>query len=379
MEDSLYNELVHFHSVTSSEGRYPERIASLEHKKRNSEKCNFRQIAKPYYQVDGVLMHGACEVLQKSRLASILNAFHDNPSSGAHFGRDKTYRKIKTRYYWKGMKKQIGDYIKSCEKCFVVTPKMCAEAPPLHPIPVPTGVWRLVGIDLIGPLQETSNGNKYIVASTCHFSKWTEAAAIKEKTAECVASFLFNTICRLGCMDTIISDQGTEFNNKLLDKLLDMFQTEHNITSAYHPQSNGQRERDNRTLKDALSKLSNEHGDDWEHYIPGVLLAYHSSVHASTNCTPFEAMYGREAKLPLDKKISVNLDEGSIGVIDECILQGLAEIRKTLQNKMAERIISAQKHQKKNYDRRHGCNKSYGIGTIVYLKIPNAYIEWDPK
>ena len=94
--------------------------------------------------------------------------------------------------------------------------------------------------------------------------------------------------------------------------------------------------------------MSSEHGDDWEKFIPGVLLAYRSSVHASTKCTPFEAMYGRKAKLPLDNKTPVYLTEDTMGVIDEGVIQSLADIRNTLHNKMAERIIIAKKHQKKN-------------------------------
>ena len=61
---------------------------------------------------------------------------------------------------------------------------MTAEAPPLHPIPVPTKVWSLVGIDLVGPLQETPNGNKHIAAITDLYTKWTEAVAIPDKTAD---------------------------------------------------------------------------------------------------------------------------------------------------------------------------------------------------
>ena len=367
MDDQLYAELLHFH--TASEGRYPERIDRLkygQHKK--DEKTKFRQMAKVYHQVEGVLWYGQSEVLPKCRLASVLYAFHDDPNTGGHFGRDKVYNKIKARYYWKGMKNEIAQYIKNCRTCFVFEPKMTAEAPPLNPITVPTKVWSLVGIDLIGPLQETHKGNKYIAAITCHFSKWSEAGAIPNKTAESVATFLFHTICRLGCMDTIISDQGTEFNNKLLDKMLEMFQTQHNITSAYHPQSNGQRERDNRTLKGSLNKLVNKHGSDWENYIPGVLLAYHSSVHASTGCTPFEVMYGRKAKLPLDRKTPV--DEETIGVIDENVLEELAGLQTTLHKRVEEKIIKAQKHQKKCYDNRHYSGKSLEIGSEVYIRNP---------
>ena len=76
-------------------------------------------------------------------------------------------------------------------------------------------------IDTIGPLQESSQGNKYIVAITDHFSKWTEAAAPPQKTAARVADFLYTTVCGLGCMDTLISDQRREFVNSVVDHLLE--------------------------------------------------------------------------------------------------------------------------------------------------------------
>lgn len=90
---------------------------------------------------------------------------------------------------------------------------------------------------MIGPLQETSNDNKYIVAATDYFSKWTEATAVQDKSAKSVGLFLYSVICRLGCMDTLISDQGQEFVNSIIDTLMDYFQTDHRITSAYHPQN----------------------------------------------------------------------------------------------------------------------------------------------
>ena len=119
-------------------------------------------------------------------------------------------------YYWKGMKNDVQEYVKACLKCFVSNPKVSKEAPSLNPIPVPAKTWSLVGIDIIGPLQETTSGNKYIVAITDHFSKWSEAAAIPDKSVRSVAQFLYSVVCRLGCMDSLISDQGREFVTKLL-------------------------------------------------------------------------------------------------------------------------------------------------------------------
>ena len=300
MDDCLYMEYVKYH--TDSERKYPDSFYELDPEKRTNAKSNFRRTAKPFHVVDGILMYGKQEVLVKSRLASILHAYHDNPTKGGHFGRDKTYFKINERFYWHGMKAHIAKYVQKCKKCFAVNSKISKEAAPLNSIQVPTKCWSLIGIDFIGPLQETTNGMKYIVAATDHFTKYSHAAAIPDKTALSVAKFIFDMICMFGCMDHIITDQGREFVNKINSELTELLQTEHRITSAYHPQSNGQREKDNRTLKDALCKQVNDEGDNWDKFIPGVLFAYHTSVHASTKKTPFEVMYGRKAKLPLDRK-----------------------------------------------------------------------------
>lgn len=121
-------------------------------------------------------------------------------------------------------------------------------------------LWCHVGIDIIRPLQETTRGNKYIVVISDYFSKWSEATAIPDKTSKSVADFLHIVIRRLGCINTLISDQGREFVKQVIDYFLDILQTEHQISSAYHPGTNGQWERDNRTLK--LAKLAYERDDD---------------------------------------------------------------------------------------------------------------------
>ena len=221
-------------------------------------KSQFRQTAKVFNVIDELVYYKGKVVIIKDEVKDILKACHDSPETGGHFGRDKTYGKVAERFYWKGMKKDIIDYVKSCKKCVEVNPKVAKEAPPLHPIPVPAKVWSLVGIDIVGPLQETNQGNKYIVAITDHFSKWSEAKAIPDKSAESVAKFLYSVVCRLGCMETLISDQGREFVNEVIDSLMVKFKTDHRISSAYHPQTNGQRERDNRTLK-----VTREEANSW--------------------------------------------------------------------------------------------------------------------
>ena len=113
-------------------------------------------------------------------------------------------------------------------------------------------VWSMVGIDLMGPFPKTRQGNKYIVAASDLFSKWTEARPIPSKEAKQVVGFLQSICCRLGPMDIMIADQGREFVNQEVRSLTEELEIEHRKISPYHPQSNGQRERDNITLKTCL-------------------------------------------------------------------------------------------------------------------------------
>ena len=85
----------------------------------------------------------------------------------------------------------------------------------LHPISVKPDVWDMIGVDLIGPLPVTPRGNKFIITVSCYFSKWPEAAALPDKTAEGVAEFLFKCFTRHGCCKVKITDQGREFVNQV--------------------------------------------------------------------------------------------------------------------------------------------------------------------
>ena len=125
-------------------------------------------------------------------------------------------------------------------------------------------------------------------------------------------------------------------------------------------------ERDNRTLKTALAKLVNEDSNNWDLLIPGVLFAYHTSVHASTKCTPFEVMYGRKAKLPVDTPSPTSSEDDTAANQD--LLDTLNSIRSNIHTKTATNISNAKTHQKECYDRRHNSNTALDVGTQVYIK-----------
>jgi hypothetical protein len=157
--------------------------------------------------------------------------------------------------------------------------------------------------DIVGPLPRSKRGNIYILTVQDAFTKWPDAYPLRNQRAKTVARTLFHRwIATHGCPDTLHSDQGRNFESKLLKELLKILQIRKTRTTAYHPSGNGQVESFNRTLKNILRCCLHEApaGDDWEDHLPTSLMAYRSSVHRGTGYTPHFLVFGREMKLPPD-------------------------------------------------------------------------------
>ena len=171
----------------------------------------------------------------------------------------------------------------------------------------------------------------------------------------------------------MISDQGREFVNKVNQSLFQLFKTEHRISTAYHPQTNGLVERYNQTLQRCLIKLVNREQDNWDEYIDGVLFAYRTSKQKSTQCTPFELMYCRyftniiilnthyicyyrKPILPIEKEVIFNedmdckSDENEIEDIDG-YTEKMMKLKKSLFSKANNNIKDSQARQKRDYDK----------------------------
>jgi Integrase zinc binding domain len=208
------------------------------------------------------------------------------------------FEKIRTRYYWPQMYEDIQSYVRACDAC--QRRGRSKKNQLLHPIPVGSPFYQ-IGIDFVGPLPHTAQGNRYIIVAMDYLTKWPEAKPVPVATVEQVATFLYDDIIgRHGCPAKILSDRGTHFKNQMIAHLLKKFQIKQLLSMLYHPQTNGLVERFNRTLCEALAKLSNEHKDNWDQYIAPVLFAYRTMKHNTTKVTPFYLVYGREAKLPMD-------------------------------------------------------------------------------
>src|SRR6266498_4290334 len=199
------------------------------------------------------------KVLRRNKIEPILSLVHEHLLSG-HFGLEATLTKLKKRYYWPKMKDDIKSYIQTCDQC--QRRGKPTDENELYSIKIKEPLYQW-GIDIVGPLTETSRGNKYIVVAIDYFTKYPKARALANANARNVANFLYeDIICKHGCPRKIISDRETHFNNQIIERLLERFKIRHNLSTSYHPKTNGLVERFNKTLCESLAKL-NEERENW--------------------------------------------------------------------------------------------------------------------
>jgi transposase InsO family protein len=155
-------------------------------------------------------------------------------------------------------------------------------------------------IDLYGPLKTSAAGNHYVVVTTDAFTKYVELAAIPNKTEDQVAKVLFERwFCRFSAPTVMISDQGKEFCNELVNRLCALWDVDKRRTSPYQPQTNSSAESYNRSMRKYITAMTDTHPHmDWENLLPSMMLSYSCHVHRATGDSPFFLTFAHDPRLP---------------------------------------------------------------------------------
>ncbi|KRX54273.1 Retrovirus-related Pol polyprotein from transposon [Trichinella sp. T9] len=223
-------------------------------------------------------------------------------------------------------------------------------------------------MDLVGPLEETRRGNRYILVVCDYFSKWPEAFPLPDAEADTVATALVNGLfCRYAAPETLHSDQGRNFEAGVIAEVCRLFGIAKTRTTAYHPQSDGLVERMNRTLIEMLAKVSIDQPEDWDVHLDRVLLAYRSSVHHTTGATPCRIILGRELRLPVD--VVYGLPQGmqaeTTGVYVQRLRQELEQVFDTVRAK-----AKLEQRRQKLWRDKKARGHAYEPGDQVWLQVP---------
>ena len=238
-------------------------------------------------------------VLPSALRTEVLHQLHDLRVVG-HLGVQRTVSRVQQRFYWPGCSLDVARWCAACPQC---ASRKGKPGPGRHPMTtVQTGApFERLAMDILDTHQPTPTGYRYILVISDYFTKWTDAIPLRRHTAHDVAKALITRfIVYFGVPKQIHSDQGTEFESQLFRSLVTMLGSSKIRTSPYRPQSDGQVERFNRSILQMLSAFVCDRANDWCDHLPYVMMAYRSSVHSSTGCTPHMMVHGREQNLPVD-------------------------------------------------------------------------------
>ena len=241
--------------------------------------------------------------LSLSEASEVLDEIHSG-ECGSHIGaRTLAYKALRTGYFWPKMRQDAVDLVQRCPKCQAHQTVPHAPATKYQPI---TGPWPFArwGVDIMGPFHTAAGNVKHLILAIDYFTKWVEGRALASTTSSRIKSFLWQDIvCRYGVPRAIITDGGSNFDNRELDEFCEEHNIEHRLISVYNPQSNGQIEVTNRTIKDGLKKRLDEAKGNWVEELPNVLWSYRTTPSSTTRETPFSLAFGAEAMIPVELAI----------------------------------------------------------------------------
>jgi transposase InsO family protein/predicted aspartyl protease len=284
---------------------------------------------------------------------------------GGHHGVTKTLKRLNQSCWWEGMRAQVTDYVRGCEAC--ARAKSSAQLPAglLQPLPIPGRPWEVITLDFVGPLKETKNGNSMVLVVVDKFSKEGHFIATqKTVNAEKTARLLLQHVVKHHSLPTaIVSDRDPRFTSDMWKELWHGMGTELRMSSSYHPQTDGQTERLNRTLETGLRLYCNSTRTDWDECLHLVEAFYNSSVHESTGKTPFEmngTVWTDAATLALQSPVMTHVHNQKAEDVLSQLRLVWAEARRAM--------MRAQEKQKKYADEKRR-DERYEVGDLVMLSL----------
>ena len=210
-----------------------------------------------------------------------------------HQGNTHTYCLIKCQYYWKGMNKDTRKYIANCTLCHREKAKV--QAYPLQMTEIPDRPFDKIAIDMITECETSTSENKHILTIIDYLTGCPEAFPLLDKSADTIVSTFINQYLPVHMFPRyIISDNGTEFKNTLMDQVLKQLSIERIFSAPYHLQSNGKLEVFHKYMKPTLKKLCKKDLSNWDKYINQVLASYRITPNLATGETPFFLINGRD-------------------------------------------------------------------------------------
>ena len=315
------------------------------------------------YQLKGnyvyrIVDNGLRWVVPKSVRWQLLKMNHDDVG---HFGHDKTLKRLKDSFWFSKMRRFTKKYVSACLECaYHKTPGGPKEGL-LHPIPKPDIPFHTVHADHLGPFVRSRRGNMYLLIIIDAFTKFIAIKPVRDtKTATAIRIFK-EYFSYFGAPTRLITDRGSCFTSVKFKNFIENAGIKHILNAVATPRANGQVERFNRTVLDALSTKCHDKSDNsWDEYVNEIQLGLNTSVNKTTSKSPSELLFGYKVKCVTENLLSDAINT----TIDRVSGNDLIDLR----NESIRKIEDAQKVTKHNYDKHRKPARKYSEGDLVRLE-----------
>ena len=256
---------------------------------------------------DGILYAGDRLAVPNNKVTEVIEAIHASREVG-HAGRTKTLRALQKNYAFPSMKTLVGRFIANCHDCRRAKSRRELPQGLLQPLPVPERPWTDIAVDFVVELPETPRGNDCIMAVVDRLSKERHYIACrghdKGISAESTAWMFYKNVWRMhGLPNTIVSDRGTQFASQLFQHLCKILKITSKMSTAFHPQTDGQTENANQEMERYLRTYVSQNQDDWDLLLPSAEFAINAAQSESTKLSPFMATRGYEPRMSFDARV----------------------------------------------------------------------------
>ena len=304
-------------------------------------------------------------------VAEVLKLIHDNPFEGAHSGGDRLYQVMSNRFYWPRMLQDCLVFARTCDVCQKVKVDRLAKQGSLRPADIPHRPFETISMDLITGLPES--GKEGFTAIFVAVDKLTRYAIAKPThntlSAEGFAELFVETVASpFSLPRKIICDRDKRWTCRFWREVVRVYGSTLAVSSAHHPQTDGQTEIMNATLEQMLRAYCSSVKDEWAKWLVILVHTYNASVHSTTSYSPAFLLLGYQPKgmsqvLELEGEGGVWPRDASTSPLADDWIRGIESLRQAARDAIAR----AQESQSRAYNKRRRAPEEINVGDRVLV------------
>ena len=228
--------------------------------------------------------------------AELMRIHHDDELAG-HFGREKTEKLLRRKYWWPTLAKDVEERVATCAMCEYMKARRHRPYGEAQALRIPDRLWQELTMDMITDLPLSEHDGQKYDAILVIVDRYTKMNLYVPTTKRCtsveLAQILMERVVRqYGVPAGLLTDRGPIFTSQYWSDFAYEAHVKHKLSTAFHPQTDGQTERMNQTLEQYLRCYSSEEQDQWSAKLWQAEFAVNNSVHHATRMSPFELLYG---------------------------------------------------------------------------------------